>query len=121
MTRVTPTGFVEPNEEIDRTIHQRLREVLGGLPLRLVEVAKETLITIAEERRTLSIYERPQFTGGEFSVQGPAVGAGNFDLARLIGTIQNTVQFDGLAEGDPNEHLSRFLQMCLTFKVNERF
>lgn len=59
MTRVTPTGFVEPNEEIDRTIHQRLREVLGGSPLRLVEVAKETLITIAEERRTLSIYERP--------------------------------------------------------------
>jgi len=51
-------------------------------------------------------------------VQAPDASAGNFDLARPIGIIQNTVQFDELADEDPNEHLSRFLQMCSTFKVN---
>ena len=31
--------------------------------------------------------------------------------------MQNTVQFDGLIDEDPNEHLSQFLQICATFKV----
>lgn len=64
---------------------------------------------MAEERRTLSDYERPQFTGGELSVQEPAISTGNFDLARPLGMIQNIVQFDGLADEDSNEHLSQFL------------
>ena len=47
------------------------------------------------------------------------MNANNFDFARPIGIIQNTLQFDGLADEDPNEHLSRFSQMYTTFKVNE--
>ncbi|XP_039140513.1 uncharacterized protein LOC120277728 [Dioscorea cayenensis subsp. rotundata] len=32
--------------------------------------------------------------------------------------IQNSVQFDGLADEDPHAHLARFLQICSTFKIN---
>ncbi|XP_039117937.1 uncharacterized protein LOC120253705 [Dioscorea cayenensis subsp. rotundata] len=32
--------------------------------------------------------------------------------------IQNSVQFDGLADEDPHADLARFIQICSTFKIN---
>ena len=98
MTHVNPFGFVEHDSEIKWKIYRN------------IEIEDRESSTKPGQQRTLSDYGRPQFIGEEFSVQAPAVNAINFDLARHIGMIHNTVQFDGLVDEDPNEHLSRFLQ-----------
>ena len=73
---------------------------------------------MAKLRRTLFDYDCPQFTWDEFRFQAPVVNASNFDLSCPIGMIQNTMQFEGMIDEDPNEHLSRFRQICAMFKVN---
>ncbi|XP_039122091.1 uncharacterized protein LOC120258717 [Dioscorea cayenensis subsp. rotundata] len=57
--------------------------------------------------------------GDEFSVHAPFVASNNFEIkASTIGMVQNSVQFNGLANEDAHDYLSRFLQICSTFKIN---
>ena len=119
MTRASQANLLEPDNEIERTLHQRLREGAESSRHQEIRVESSEPTVMAEPRRTLSDYERPQFTGEEFSVQVPTVPANNFEIkASTIGMVQNSIQFDGLADEDPHSHLSRFLQICSTFKIN---
>ena len=119
MTRANPADLVEIDNEIDRTFHQRLRGGIGVPEAQEVPIEDRASQNMAEPRRTLSEYERPQFTGDEFSVQVPSIPVNNFEIkASTIGMMQTSVQFDGLADEDPHAHLSRFLQICSTFKIN---
>ena len=118
-TRASQANLLELDNEIERTLHQRLREGAESSRQQEIRVASSEPTVMAEPRRTLLDYERPQFTGEEFSVQPPTVPANNFEIkASTIGMIQNSVQFDGLADEDLHAHLSRFLQICSTFKIN---
>ena len=90
MTSVNTTGFVEPDAEIEWTIHRSFRAVIEGSISGNVDIKEKESSTIAEQQRTLSDYKRLQFIGEEFSVQAQTVNANNFDLARLIGMIRNT-------------------------------
>ncbi|XP_039121203.1 uncharacterized protein LOC120257957 [Dioscorea cayenensis subsp. rotundata] len=112
MKRGRPTNLVEPDSEIDRIFRQRLREEAESSGQQEVQIEQSEPSVMAEPRRTLSNYESPQFTGDAFSVQAPTVPANNFEIkASTIGMI-------GLADEDPHAHLSRFLQICSTFKIN---
>ena len=69
MTRANPADLVEIDNEIDRTFHQRLRGGIGVPEAQEVPIEDRASQNMAEPRRTLSEYERPQFIGDEFSVQ----------------------------------------------------
>ncbi|KAL5546712.1 hypothetical protein UlMin_006399 [Ulmus minor] len=59
---------------------------------------------------------------GVSSIQRPPIQANNFEIKpAIIQMIQNSVQFGGLPNDDPNLHIVNFLEICDTFKHNGRF
>ncbi|KAK8926051.1 hypothetical protein KSP39_PZI018317 [Platanthera zijinensis] len=69
--------------------------------------------------RTMSYYARPNLDDTGSSIVRPAVANNNFEIkSSVIQMIQNAVQFDGQPDEDPNNHLSNFLEICDTFKIN---
>ena len=72
-----------------------------------------------EETRTLRDYATPKIEHAHPSIVKPAIGANNFELKpSLIQMIQNNAQFYGLSNEDPNSHISNFLEICETIKIN---
>lgn len=63
MTNTNPTLLVEPNVEIKRAMHQSLSAIQEGSPSRSIKLVEEVSVAMEEERRTLSYYKKPQFTG----------------------------------------------------------
>ncbi|KAL5570177.1 hypothetical protein UlMin_026752 [Ulmus minor] len=67
--------------------------------------------------RALKDYSIPSV--GVSSIQRPPIQANNFEIKpAIIQMIQNSVQFGGLANDDPNLHIANFLEICDTFKHN---
>ena len=64
-------------------------------------------------------FARPSCSGANSSITRPIVAANNFEIKpAIIQMIQHSVQFDGLANEDPNAHIASFLEICDTFKSN---
>ena len=133
---------VELDPEIDRTYRRRLRslksvatiesaekqfvgekeqvdlpEFVGDDELKVEEVVEEDIM--ADQRRTMAEYTRPNLTGASSCIVQPAIEANNFDVkASTMNMIYNQCQFDGLPDEDPNAHIEMFLDICNTVKQN---
>ncbi|KAL5571571.1 hypothetical protein UlMin_021168 [Ulmus minor] len=71
----------------------------------------------AARNRALKDYSIPNV--GISSIQRPPIEANNFEIKpAIIQMIQNSVQFGGLPNDDPNLHIANFLEICDTFKHN---
>src|SRR5262249_49393215 len=112
MTRSSGSILVEPDPEIERTLHQR-RVEHQRVP------SEESTTKMAEPQWTMMDYAKPSFDGTNSSITRPVVAANTFEIKpAVIQMIQNTVQFGGLPSEDPNSHIASFLEICDTFKVN---
>ena len=80
------------------------------------EKAKEMA---AEDQKALRDFATPKMTELQSSITRPAIAANTFEIKPgTIQMVQNTVQFGGMANDDPNDHLIGFLEICDTFKYN---
>ena len=70
-------------------------------------------------RKTLMEYSQPSIDGTASCIRNPTVQAKNFELKpSYVNMIQNSVQFHGLPNEDPNLHIAYFLDICDMFRVN---
>ncbi|KAK8924214.1 hypothetical protein KSP39_PZI019126 [Platanthera zijinensis] len=130
MTRGTPSDLtLGLDPEIERTFHRRLRSLNQELVLNLEEsvgtahvhemAAEQQQMPEVVPQRTMSYYARPNLDDTGSSIVRPPIANNNFEIkSSIIQMIQNSVQFDGLPDEDPNTHLCNFLEICDTFKIN---
>ena len=71
------------------------------------------------ERKILRDYVVPSLTGANSYFITPTIQANNFKLkSGLIQMVQHTFQFGRFPHDDPNEHISSFLEICDTQRIN---
>lgn len=72
-----------------------------------------------EENRWLRDYDVPLIQRLLSSIHRLPIQANNFEIEPTITTmIQISIQFWGFPNDDPNAHISKFLEICDTFKYN---
>ena len=119
MTRKS-TSKLEPfDPEIERTFH-KLRNLveeklspknqlvgMEEIPVPVGPVGAGVGAVVAENpRRTLMEYAQPLIDGTASCIRKPQVQANNFELKpSYVNMIQNSVQFHGLPNEDPNLHI----------------
>lgn len=72
----------------------------------------------AAVRRTLGDYAFPNIDGCAMSIVWPAIQANNFEVKPTLLHLVQQEQFGGGPLEDPNSHITNFLQLCDTIKVN---
>ena len=98
--------------EIERTLRQLKKEKKKEANTSLSDMADQ-------EQKALRDYAMPSINGATSSIRRPAIQANNFEIKpAIIQMIQQTVQFEGLSQADPNVHIANFLEICDTFKHN---
>ena len=71
------------------------------------------------ETRKFGDYINPTTDGYGSAVVRSRLGVNNFELKpSFIQLIQNNAQFGGLPTEDSNQHITNFLELCDTIKIN---
>ena len=69
--------------------------------------------------RSLRDYILPSLAGVQPSIRAPDVNANNFELkSALRQMVQANDQFRGTGDEDPTMHLTNFMELCGTLKIN---
>lgn len=92
-----------------------LREIV------LVEASVEVEQTepVVAPQRSILDYARPNIEGVTSSIVWPQITANNFELKpNSIQMVQQMPQFDEFQDEEPYAHLTNFMEICDTFKVN---
>ncbi|XP_031264274.1 uncharacterized protein LOC116122580 [Pistacia vera] len=115
MTRASGEILLVFDLEIERTFHARKRaikrEIMGDHDNQNDGTPPAT--------RTLNEYSTPSLNGATSSIRQLVINANTFEIKpTIIQMIQQSVQFGGLADEDPNLHIANFLEICDTFKHN---
>ena len=64
-------------------------------------------------------YPRPSLIGTKSSIVRSIAVANNFEMKpNIVQMAQQFVQFDELQDDDPNAHITNFLEVYDTFKIN---
>lgn len=87
-----------------------------------MRVEGEWLDNIADKldwQRTQSDYARLTFDGFESSIACTQVAANNFELKpAFVQMVQQSTQFHGLPDEDPNSHIGWLLEVFDMLKIN---
>ena len=71
------------------------------------------------DTRVLLDTSMPGLGGARQSITRPNIEANNFEIKpALLQMIQSSVQFYGMLNEDPNDHIANFLEICDTLKYN---
>ena len=69
--------------------------------------------------KALMDFSQPKINDIQSSIVRPAIAANTFEIKPgTIQMVQNTVQFGGSPNEDPNMHIRNFIEICDTFKFN---
>ena len=105
----------DPIKEIQLNMEEQGENIVNNQP-RVQEVNAEIN---AQGDRPLHEFIRPRLNEAQSSIRRPPVQANNFEIKpAFIQMIQNSLQFSGLSNENPNDHLIQFLELCDTFKHN---
>ncbi len=99
-------------------------EVQSNLPHpNLMEQQRDNMAqqaNLVEENQRMSIrdYAAPKRVGDLSCIRRPPIDSTNFEIKPITISLLNNVQFGGLANEDPNLHISSFLEVCELFRYN---
>ncbi|XP_017249852.1 uncharacterized protein LOC108220559 [Daucus carota subsp. sativus] len=79
----------------------------------------ETTENAVVDTKALKDFSMPKINDIQSSIIRSAIAANTFEIKPgTIQMVQNSVQFGGLPNEDPNMHIRNFIEICDTFKFN---
>ena len=117
MRHTRSLDLVQIDLDIDKTLRRLNQECKQQVIQEVSAMGEENNGGNPIPNRVLKDYSIPNV--GVSSIRRMPIHANNFEIKlAIIQMIQNSVQFGGLANDDPNLHIANFLEICDTFKHN---